>query len=172
MTTSEEIYHHIRRVALAHGWVTLEQDNAYMWEIAVVLWLREHREGLITAGTLPDPDAIRAALSECGQLALYGPKRIPIQQIAWAALEYQYVRKQYIQEYKHLKYLTRPALEAIAQENEVPFDEKVPDEDLLGAVVEKLVPLQRVTRECQALGIQIDQDGLVPTQDIPGEVSN
>jgi hypothetical protein len=171
MTTSEEVYHHIRRVALAHGWVTPEQDNAYMWEVAVVLWLGEHREGLTTVGALPDADVIRTAISECDQLALYGPKRIPVQKIVWAALEYEYVRKRFIQEYKEIRYHTRPALEAIARENEVPFDEKMSNEDLCEAIAEKIAPLQQVTRECQALSIQIDKDGLIPTQDLPGEMS-
>jgi len=37
-------------------------------------------------------------------------------------------------------------------------------EDLLEAIAEELAPLKKITKKCQALGIQIDEQGMVPTQ--------
>jgi|SRR5712691_9665730 len=161
----EQLSHQIRSVALAHGWVKPEQDNTFLWEVAVILWLQQYRPGTLKAEGLPDAGSIRTALSECDTLALYGPKRPPIQQIAWAAIAYDYTRKQYIQECRTLNGLTRSALEAIAQDNDVPFNENMLTEDLIRAIAEEQAPLQRITQQYQALGIQIDEDGLIPTQD-------
>jgi hypothetical protein len=163
----EELYYHIRCVALAHGWVTPEQDNTYQWDVAVVLWLKQYRPGVLAAGGLPDAGSIQTALTECDTIVLYGPKRPPIQQIAWAAIEYEYVRKRYVQEYKNLNGLTRSTLEAIAQDNDISFNGDMLNEDLLDAIVEKTAPLKRITEQCQILGIQIDKHGLIPTQDLP-----